>query len=213
MSAGPSTVCPGTPTLGRENLCYDVPVHILIIAHLLQRETFDYDLQIEMTLSNTSTALHFSVSTVHITQKGNAPNLVQTLRISMTCGSCLVNSPQIAIGSVKSIRGSVTNAVPVSPWQMIWPQLVFNQRAYASGSLSNLFSQPFTRVIRCDHWYPTSWTSPGCVFPVYVPSVGMSSLSTIAKNIRLVQSRGIHIGQPRLRASPSPQHWGSGVEK
>ena len=210
VSAGPSAVCPGAPALGRENLCYDVPVHILVIARLLQRETFDYDLQIEMTLSNKSTALQFSVSTVHITQKGNAPNLVPTLRISMTCGSCLVNSQQVAIGSLKSIRGSVTNAVPIRPWQEIWPQLVFYQRAYASGSISNLFSQPFTRVIRCDHWYPTSWTSPGCVFPVYVPSVDMSPLPTIAKNIRLVQSRGIHIGQPGSR---HPLHRNTGVQE
>ena len=210
VTAGPSTVCPGAPALGRENLCYDVPVHILIIAHLLQRETFDYDLQIEMTLSSTSTALQFSVSTVHITQKGNAPNLVPTLRISMTCGSCLVNLQQVAIGSLKSIHGSVTNAVPIRPRQLIWPQLVFYQRAYASGSISNSFSQPFTRVIRCDHWYPTSWTSPGCVFPVYVPSVDMSPLSTIAKNIRLVQSRGIHIGQP---GSGHPLHRNTGLQE
>jgi hypothetical protein len=25
VSAGPPTVCPGAPALGRENLCYDVP--------------------------------------------------------------------------------------------------------------------------------------------------------------------------------------------
>lgn len=163
-----------------------------------------------MNLSDSSTALQFSVSTVHITEKGNAPNLVPTLRISLTCGSCLVNSQQVAIGSLKSIRGSATNAVPISPWQEIWPQLVFYQRAYASGSLSNLFSQPFTRVIRCDHWYPTFWTSPGCVFPVYVPSVDMSPLPTIAKNIRLVQSRGIHIGQP---GSGQPLHRNTGLQE
>jgi hypothetical protein len=210
MKAGPPAVCPGAPALGRENLCYDVPVHILIVAHLFQSETFDYDLQIEMALSNKSTALQFGVSAVHITEKGNAPNLVPTLRISMTCGSCLVNSQRVAIGSLKSIRGSATNAVPIGPWQLIWPQLVFYQRAYVGGSLSNLFSQPFTRVIRCDHWYPTGWTSPGCVFPAYVPSVDMSSLSTIAKNIRLVQSRGIHIGQP---GSGRPLHRNTGVQE
>jgi Deoxyribonuclease NucA/NucB len=210
MSAGPPAVCPGAPALGRENLCYDVPVHILIVAHLFQRETFDYDLQIEMSLSNKSTALQFGVSTVHITEKGNAPDLVPTLRISMTCGSCLVNSQNVATGSLKSIHGSATNAVPISPWQEIWPQLAFYQRAYAGGSLSNSWSQPFTRAIRCDHWYPTNWTSPGCVFPAYVPSVDMSALSTIAKNIRLVQSRGIHIGQP---GSGRPLHRNTGPQE
>jgi hypothetical protein len=185
-------------------------VHILIVAHLFQRETFDYDLQIEMALSSTSTVLQFGVSAVHITEKGNAPNLVPTLRISMTCGSCLVNSQQVAIGSLKSIRGSATNAVPISPWREIWPQVVFYQRAYAGGSLSNSWSQPFSRVIRCDHWYPTNWTSPGCVFPAYVPSVDMSSLSAIAKNIRLVQGRGIHIGQP---GSGNPLHRNTGPQE
>ena len=90
------------------------------------------------------------------------------------------------------------------------PQLVFYQRAYVSGSLSNLFSQPFTRVIRCDHWYPTGWASPGCVFPAYVPSVDISALPTIAKNIRLVQNRGIHIGQP---GSGHPLHRNTGVQE
>lgn len=85
-------------------------------------------------------------------------------------------------------------------WHTVLPKPAYGAFAEIGGTKSNAVEWPILTHIRCDNMYPTSWRKPGCVLPAFIPTVDMSSLPAIAKNIRKVQGRGGHVGKPGGRS-------------
>ena len=154
-----------------------------------------------------STAIlkHRSTSEVH--QTGSSLG-VPNLKISSVCSPCNPSSQLITLGVPKSATGSITTSVPVSANQVIWPALQLHLLAYNPFS-SDSTSWSFLRVVRCDHLYPTAWRYPGCVIASFVPTVDLSGLPTISRNIAAVQAQGNHVGQPGVY----PLHRNSGPDE
>lgn len=197
-------------TLDREDLCVVFPVRVTVIeledgAPDGNEETFTFGLQIQLHLSATSTKLELEAATVGLSTSGDAPELVPNVTISSVCGHpCQTTTPQIlAIGTPDLAEGGASNEITVHANQVVWPEPTIGFFAALSGEKSNTLSFPSGRLIRCDHLYPTAWRRPGCVLPVFKPTVDMSGLHHIAKNIRKVQGRGIHVGRP---GGPHPLH-------
>jgi len=201
---------PPLVVLDREELCVVLPVRVRVIQ--LENgvpdgneETYTFGVQLQVGLSATSTKLNLDVTAVGLSATGDAPELVPAVTISSVCGHpCQTTTPQVlAVGTPDLAVGGASNEVTVHASQVVWPEPTINFFAEYGGGRSTTLSWPSGRLIRCDHMYPTAWRRPGCVFPVYRPTVNMSGLHHIAKNIRKVQGRGIHVGRP---LGPHPLH-------
>lgn len=201
---------PPLVVLSRENLCVVLPVRVTIIeledgAPDGNEETYTFGVQLQIQLSAISAKLGLEATAVGVSTSGDAPELVPTVTISSVCGHpCQTTTPQLlAIGTPDVAEGGANNEAIVHANQVVWPEPTITMFAELSGTRSDTVSWPSGRLIRCDHLYPTAWRRPGCVFPVFKPTVDMSGLHHIAKNIRKVQGRGIHVGRP---FGPHPLH-------
>ena len=162
-------------------------------------ETYHFGIETEIVLSSTSTTITTQMLAVNFTEAGDAPELMPSLTMSAECGHpCQITAPQIvAIGDLPDDpSGIATNSVDVSAGQIARPKFAYGAFAEVGGTKSNAVGWPALTPVRCDHMYPTNWRKPGCVLPAFIPTVDMSSLPVIAKNIRKVQGRGSHVGKP-----------------
>jgi hypothetical protein len=162
-------------------------------------ETYHFGIETQISLSATSTAFTTVMIVVNFTEAGDAPELVPSITMSAGCGHpCQITAPQIvAIGDLPDDpSGAAANSVEVSSGHIARPKPAYGAFAEVGGAKSNAVAWPILTAARCDHMYPTSWRKPGCVLPAVIPTVDMSSLKTIAKNIRKVQGRGSHVGKP-----------------
>jgi hypothetical protein len=209
-AAGIKGCLPPLVVLDREVLCVVLPVTVTVVeledgAPDGNEETYTFGVQLQISLSATSAKLDLDATAVGLSTSGDAPELVPSVTISSVCGHpCRTTTPQLlAIGTPDLAEGGASNEVTVHANQVVWPEPTITLFAELSGSKSNTISWPTGRLIRCDHLYPTAWRRPGCVFPFFIPTVDMSGLPHIAKNIRKVQGRGIHVGRP---FGPHPLH-------
>lgn len=200
----------------RAFLCLVLPVTVTVIqledGEPVNDEAFAFAVQTEVSLSSTSTTFHLGVEAVGLKTTGDDPALVPSITISSEClHPCQRTTPQLlALGTPHLASGGGSNEVITHLNQLAWPKPVIELFADFGGTKSSTASWPIVPVIRCDHLYPKEWRKPGCVFPAFIPTVDMSGLSHIAKNIRTVQGRGIHVGQPGGR---NPLHRASDAQQ
>jgi hypothetical protein len=188
---------------GREDLCIAFPVTVEVLQ--LEdgtpdgnEETHSFLVQTQVGLSAKSTSFNIDVAVVGLSTSGDDPGLDPSLTIASQCDRpCTDTSPQLlAVGTPQVAAGGASNEATTPANHVVWPKPAISLYAEYGGDQSNTVSWPIVPVIRCDHMYPTAWRKPGCVFAAFIPTVDMSGLKVIAKNIRAVQKRGGHYGKP-----------------
>jgi Deoxyribonuclease NucA/NucB len=207
---------PPIVALTRVELCLVFPVTVTVIelqgGAPVGDEVYHFGVQTEVSLHATSTKLDLDVTAVGLTTSGDEPELVPSITITSQCDQpCQTTTPQLlALGTPQIATGSASNEVTTRPNQVVWPEPAISLYADFGGGKSSTVSWPVVPVIRCDHLYPQEWQRAGCVFPAFIPTVDMSSLPAIAKNIRKVQGRGRHVGEP---GGSHPLHRASGSQQ
>lgn len=200
-------------SFSRTRLCLLYPAEVEVVAELdgkpVAEETYSFGVQADLGLSAASTRMVLEGTIIGGSAVGDLPEPVPVVTITATCAPCHAVAPLLAIGgpSGGSSGTGVYDAV-THPNQAVRPALLVEMYAEAGGTKSGAASAPVPGT-RCDNMYPGQW-KPGCVFPAFIPTVDMSGLSVIAKNIRAVQGRGIHAGQP---GGSHPLHRGSSKQE
>jgi hypothetical protein len=201
-------------SFSRTVLCLVYPAEVEVVAEEdgkpVAEETYSFGVEADLGLSAASTRMVLGGTIIKGSAVGDLPEPVPVVTITATCAPCHAVAPLFVIGGPRggSSGTGVYNAV-TQPNQAVRPALLVEMYAEAGGTKSGTASAPVPGT-RCDNMFPGQW-KPGCVFPAFIPTVDMSSLPVIAKNIRAVQGRGIHVGQP---GGSHPLHRGSSaVEK
>jgi hypothetical protein len=204
---------PPLVSFSRTRLCLVYPAEVEVVAEEngepVAGETYSFGVEADLGLSAASTSMVLEGTIIGGSAVGDLPEPVPVVTISATCAPCLAVAPLLVIGgpSGGSSSTGIYNAV-THPNQVVRPALLIEMYAEAGGTKSGAASAPVPGT-RCDDMYPGQWR-PGCVFPAFIPTVDMSGLPVIAKNIGAVQGRGIHVGQP---GGSHPLHRGSSKQE
>lgn len=170
-------------------------------------ETYDFDVQVQVLLSASSTQMTVNGSIIPISIAGDLPEPVPTATLGASCAPCTVVSPLFALGTTEGAEGSGKYNVTTSANKTVVPALTIGAFAEAGDAKSSTASYGVPGV-RCDDMFPTSW-KPGCVIPAFTPTVDMTGLPNIDKNILTVQNRGLHVGRP---GAGTPLHRGTNAQ-
>lgn len=193
-----SGCAPPLITFSRTIQCLVFPATVEVILEEsdggTEEETYTFGIEADVSLSASSTRMTVDAEIIPGSDTGDLPEPVPSVTLTADCTPCHTVAALVVFGSPAGGTGVGYYDATTHPNHTVAPKFAVDMYAEADGVKSNTVTGVVPGV-RCDNMFPNSW-KPGCVFPAFTPTVDMTGLPAIDKNISTVQGRGIHVGKP-----------------